>query len=140
MVFLAALRVLALGADRALEAYAGIARSIQARAVVAAWLVAALATAGSLYFSEMAKFTPCTLCWYQRIGMSPLVLSLGVAIVKRDRRAPTGSATLAGIGAVIAAYHVALEWIPSLDTGACAGSAPRTVGLVRALGRFRLPC
>jgi len=139
MVFLVALRVLAVGSDRALDAYARIARSIQARAVVAAWLVAALATAGSLYFSEMAKFTPCTLCWYQRIAMYPLVVILGVAIVKRDRRAPTGSATLAGIGAVIAAYHVALEWIPSLDTGACAVSAPCTLVWFRAFGVFSLP-
>ena len=37
-----------------------------------AFLVAATATAGSLYFSEVADFTPCRLCWFQRIAMYPL--------------------------------------------------------------------
>ena len=50
-----------------------------------------------------------------------LVVIFGAAILRRSRsraiRAPAGSAALAAIGAVIAAYHVALEWIPSLDTG-----------------------
>ena len=31
------------------------------------------ATAGSLFFSEVAHFVPCELCWYQRICMYPLV-------------------------------------------------------------------
>lgn len=30
-----------------------------------AWLVALIATGGSLYFSEVAGFIPCELCWYQ---------------------------------------------------------------------------
>ena len=38
-----------------------------------AFLVALTATVGSLYFSEVARFTPCVLCWYQRIAMYPLV-------------------------------------------------------------------
>lgn len=29
------------------------------------WLISTFATSGSLYFSEVMKFTPCTLCWYQ---------------------------------------------------------------------------
>src|SRR4051812_43692595 len=41
-----------------------------------AFLVAATATAGSLYFSEHAHFVPCNLCWYQRIAMYPLSLLL----------------------------------------------------------------
>jgi disulfide bond formation protein DsbB len=139
MVFLVVLRLAAIRSDAALDAYARIARSIQARAVLGAWLVAALAMIGSLFFSEIAKFTPCTLCWYQRIAMYPLVVILGVALVKREQRAPTGSATLAAVGAVIAAYHVALEWIPSLGSGACDVSAPCTVAWFRAFGIFSLP-
>ncbi|MEM7737254.1 MAG: disulfide bond formation protein B, partial [Deinococcota bacterium] len=34
-----------------------------------AWLIALVATAGSLYFSEVRNFIPCTFCWYQRILM-----------------------------------------------------------------------
>jgi membrane protein YqaA with SNARE-associated domain len=58
IVALGALRILALQSDPALDAYASIARAIQSRAVLGAWIVATLATVGSLYFSEVAKFTP----------------------------------------------------------------------------------
>jgi hypothetical protein len=139
MVVIVALRVLAVRSDPALDAYAAIARAIEGRAVIAAWLVATLATVGSLYFSEVAGFVPCTLCWYQRIAMYPLVVILGLASLRRERRAPTGAAALAAIGAVIAGYHVALEWIPSLDTGACAAATPCTFIWFRAFGVFSLP-
>ena len=139
IALLGALRILALQSDPALDAYASIARAVQARAVLGAWIVATLATVGSLYFSEVAKFTPCTLCWYQRIAMYPLVVIFGTALVRRQRRAPTGSAALATVGAVIAAYHVALEWFPSLDSGACSASVPCTLVWFRAFGVFSMP-
>jgi disulfide bond formation protein DsbB len=138
MLALGAVRLLAIGSDRALDAYAALARFIQARAVAAAWIVAALATVGSLYFSEVAAFAPCTLCWYQRIAMYPLVVILGVAALRGEPR-PTGAAALAAIGALIAGYHVALEWLPSLDTGACAAAVPCTFVWFRVFGVFSLP-
>jgi disulfide bond formation protein DsbB len=88
-----------------------------------AFWVALLATVGSLYFSEIAHFEPCRLCWYQRIAMYPLVVILGIAAVRRDAGVGIYARALAAIGALIATYHVALEWIPALDTGAC-GTGP----------------
>lgn len=139
MVIVVTIRILAVGSDPALDAYATIARLVEPRAIAAAWVVAVLATVGSLYFSEVAGFVPCTLCWYQRIAMYPLVIILGVALIRRDRRVALGASALAVTGAAIAAYHVALEWIPSLDTGACALSAPCTFVWFRAFGVFSLP-
>ena len=49
-----------------------------------AFVVATVATLGSLYLSEVANFVPCRLCWYQRIAMYPLPVLLGVAWWKRD--------------------------------------------------------
>ena len=138
LVIVGGLRFLAIGSDRALDAYAALARIVQPRAMAIAWAVAALATAGSLYFSEVAGFTPCTLCWYQRIAMYPMVVLLGVAAIRRVRSV-TGAPALAAIGAGIAAYHVALEWVPSLDTGACALTAPCTFVWFRVFGVFSLP-
>jgi Disulfide bond formation protein DsbB len=138
IVIITGLRVLAIGSDGALDAYAALARAVQPRAVSLAWVVAMLATVGSLYFSEVAGFTPCTLCWYQRIAMYPMVVILGVGAVRRVRSVP-GTAALAAIGAVIAGYHVALEWVPSLDTGACALATPCTLVWFRAFGVFSLP-
>jgi Disulfide bond formation protein DsbB len=47
---------------------AQIADAIDDAALWIAFLIAATATAGSLYFSEVANFVPCQLCWYQRIA------------------------------------------------------------------------
>lgn len=138
MVIVGGLRILAIGSDRALDAYAALARAIQPRAIALAWIVALLATAGSLYFSEVAGFTPCTLCWYQRVAMYPFVVLLGVAVLRRARLV-TGAPALAAVGAAIAAYHVALEWLPSLDSGACAAAVPCTFVWFREFGIFSLP-
>jgi disulfide bond formation protein DsbB len=133
------IRFLAIQSDPALDAYAALARLIEPRANVLGFVVALLATAGSIYFSEVAGFTPCTLCWYQRIAMYPFVLIFIVAALRRDDRPPTGSSTLAAAGGLIAAYHVALEWVPSLDTGACAAAVPCTYVWFRVFGVFSLP-
>ncbi len=45
-----------------------------------AFLVTGTATAGSLYFSEIQEFTPCRLCWFQRIFMFSL------AVITFERR------------------------------------------------------
>jgi disulfide bond formation protein DsbB len=104
-----------------------------------AWVVAMLATVGSLYFSEIAHYDPCRLCWYQRIAMYPLVVILGIAAFRRDDGIRIYGRALAAIGAVIATYHLALEWIPSLDTGACGLGTPCTLVWFRALGFVSLP-
>lgn len=70
-----------------------------------AWFQAALALAGSLFFSEVMKLPPCVLCWYQRIAMYPLVLILGTSIFRRDGAARFYNLPLALAGLVISVYH-----------------------------------
>ena len=79
-------------------------------ALVLAWVPALLAMGGSLYFSEIAHFPPCPLCWFQRIAMYPLVLLLGIAAFRRDVGIRTYAIPLAAIGAVVSVYHLLLEW------------------------------
>jgi disulfide bond formation protein DsbB len=91
------------------------------------WLafgVAAIATLGSLYLSEIAHLTPCKLCWFQRIFMYPLVIVLGVAAWRRDASVRLTTMLLAWIGAAIAVYHYAIQRYPSLGGGSCDASAP----------------
>jgi disulfide bond formation protein DsbB len=139
VIIVGGLRFLAIGSDGALDAYAALARIVQPRANAAAWIVAVLATAGSLYFSEVAHFEPCRLCWYQRIAMYPLVVILGVAAVRRDPGVRRYAVPLAVIGALIATYHYALEWLPWLDSGVCAATTPCTIVWFRQLGFVSLP-
>lgn len=74
-----------------------------------AWLVAFTAMSGSLFYSEIAGFTPCMLCWYQRILMYPLVLLLGMAIVRNEKTIIPYVKAQAGLGAIIALYHYFLQ-------------------------------
>ena len=100
-----------------------------------AWMVALVASAGSLYLSEVVGFVPCLLCWYQRIVMYPLVVVLGVAMVRGDAGVWRYALPLSVIGALIAAYHVTIQLQPSLDAGMCSAGASCTG---RYLGRVRL--
>ena len=67
--------------------------------------MAGIATAGSLFFSEVMHFPPCALCWYQRICMYPLVLILLPAVVSFDSAVLKFSLPLTMLGWAIAAYH-----------------------------------
>src|SRR6476646_7284373 len=51
-----------------------------------AWIVALVAVAGSVFYSEVSQFIPCRLCWFQRIGMYPLAAILLIAAIRRDTR------------------------------------------------------
>lgn len=82
-------------------------------------LIAVTSTAGSLYFSEVANYVPCQLCWFQRIAMYPLAVILPIAAVRRDRSVRWYVVPVAVIGAAVSTYHYLIEWRPSLEGGAC---------------------
>src|SRR5438093_5112499 len=70
-----------------------------------AWATSLGATLGSLYFSEIAKFPPCVLCWYQRICLYPLVIILTVGILRKNKDIPLYVLPLSLVGAAISVYH-----------------------------------
>ncbi|GGK21233.1 putative disulfide formation protein [Deinococcus malanensis] len=94
--------------------------------IYAAWVVALIATLGSLYLSNVLGFKPCVLCWYQRICMYPLALWLGIAALRGDTGIRLYALPLAATGWVIALIQNAEDWgwIPTLK--ACAPD-PTTV-------------
>jgi disulfide bond formation protein DsbB len=69
------------------------------------WLVAAAAVLGSLFFSEVMDFPPCTLCWYQRIFLFPLLVLFTVGLFPFDRAVVKFSLPLAVLGWLTALYH-----------------------------------
>jgi len=75
-----------------------------------AFVVAGTATLGSLFFSEVMQLPPCTLCWYQRVFMYPLVVIFGVSYVIQDRRSLFYSAPLIVVGWGTATYHLLLYY------------------------------
>ena len=142
IVILAWFAIMALASffvDSVAEGFRRIRARLTPFALTAAWAVAVLAMGGSLYFSESANYIPCTLCWYQRIAMYPLVLILGIAIFRRDISVRIYAIPLAAIGAVIATYHWILERFPELDYGACSSGIPCTQKWFEEFGFITLP-
>nr|WP_316572508.1 disulfide oxidoreductase [Neobacillus sp. YIM B06451] len=105
-----------------------------------AWAVSILAMFGSLYFSEIRKYEPCVLCWYQRILMYPLALQLGIATVKKDYRFTLYSAWMSAIGMMVSAYHYSLQKLPFMAEAAPAcGRVPCTGQYINWLGFITIP-
>jgi disulfide bond formation protein DsbB len=106
----------------------------------ARWLAAAVAvtaTAGSLYFSEVAGYVPCTLCWYQRIAMYPLASVCVAAALRRDRGARWYVYPLAAAGAAVSVYHRYIELNPDAG-GACSLDVPCSAVWFEEFGVFTL--
>ena len=75
----------------------------------ASWLLVAIATLGSLFFSEVMELPPCSLCWAQRIFMFPLAIILLVGLLPFDPGVVRYALPLAVIGGLIALYHLLLQ-------------------------------
>jgi hypothetical protein len=103
-----------------------------------ATLVALVTTLGSLYYSEVAGYPPCTLCWYQRIAIYPQVVVLGVAAWRRDVAVWRTSVPLAVVGAVLSVWHVVIERNPAL-AGPCDPANPCTIKWVEEFGFLTVP-
>jgi disulfide bond formation protein DsbB len=107
------------------------------------WLafgVAAVATGGSLFLSEVAHFVPCKLCWFQRIGMYPLVLLAGPAFL-HDRRAARYLLPLPVFGFGVAVWHILVERGVISETQSCEISAPGgcSVKWIEEFGYMTIP-
>ncbi|MEK7195546.1 MAG: disulfide oxidoreductase [Patescibacteria group bacterium] len=105
------------------------------------FIVALVATLGSLFYSEVAGFEPCKLCWFQRILMYPQVLLLGMALWKKDPSVVKYSIALSSIGAVIAIYHYLLQrgMAPGLPCAAVGYSVNCSKVFVMNFGYITIP-
>ena len=89
-----------------------------------AFLVSAVATGGSLFFSEIANYVPCELCWYQRICMYPLSIITLLAALRNDTRVARYLLPLPLVGAGVSIYHLLVENGVVEQSKACLISAP----------------
>jgi disulfide bond formation protein DsbB len=96
-------------------------------------------TLGSLYYSEIANFVPCRLCWYQRICMYPLAVILVVGLLRRDRLVRWYAAPFVIVGAPLSLYHWLVERVDFFaKSSACTLEAPCTVPWFEELGYVTL--
>ncbi|MCD6705243.1 MAG: disulfide bond formation protein B [Thiobacillus sp.] len=108
--------------------------------VFIAWMVASVSTLGALFLGEVMGYTPCVLCWYQRIGMFPLVLILAAGLFPFDRKVVRYALPLALAGWLLAVFHwaVASGLVPESDTP-CSQGAPCSVKQISWFGFLTLP-
>lgn len=105
-----------------------------------AWMVAVVATLGSLYFSEIMEYIPCKLCWIQRIFMYPLVLIIGIAAVKRDYKITGYVLALTIPGGLVSLYHYMYEktdWFKAASN--FCGETPCDIEYINWLGFITIP-
>ncbi|MDN3019278.1 disulfide oxidoreductase [Neobacillus drentensis] len=110
------------------------------KSLVVSWVAALIATLGSLYFSEVMHFVPCTLCWYQRIFMYPLAIILGIAVYRNDKGIYKYVLPLSIIGILISGYHTLLQKIPYLQQfEMCTSGVPCSKDYINWLGFITIP-
>jgi disulfide bond formation protein DsbB len=79
------------------------------RGLLSGFVIALGATSGSLFYSEVLGYTPCLLCWYQRILMYPLVALFATAIITKARDAHRYVLALSIPGFLLAGYHYLVQ-------------------------------
>jgi disulfide bond formation protein DsbB len=105
-----------------------------------AFLVSLVATLGSLFFSQIMNFIPCSLCWYQRIFMYPLVFLFLINLLFPDDKIFKYSFPLVFIGWSISIYHNLLMYkiIPE-DLSPCVQGVPCSTVYINWLGFITIP-
>lgn len=136
----AALSALALVVPAARRALAAVRAALAGQGLGLAWLVATVATAGSLWLSEGAGFPPCRLCWYQRGAMYPLVAVLGLAARGRALRIRPLVLVVVALGATVSTWHVLIERYPSLESSTgCDLTNPCSIRWIEEFGFLTIP-
>lgn len=103
-----------------------------------AFVIALTSTLGSLYYSGIAHFRPCRLCWWQRIMMYPMVPVLGIATFRKEIQGAWYALPLALGGLGYGIYHTQLRWWPG-DSTSCDIDAPCSAVWVNTWGFISIP-
>ncbi len=113
---------------------------IKKNALYGVFAMSLVAMFGSLYFSEIANYPPCELCWYQRIALYPIVFISGFAILKKKRDILLPAFVLVGIGWLIGVFHNLLyyEILPE-SAAPCLAGISCTTKFIEWFGFLTIP-
>lgn len=113
---------------------------IKKNALYGVFAVSLVATLGSLYFSQIAHFPPCVLCWYQRICIYPIVAISAFAIYRKNREIILPAFVLAGVGWIIGLYHNLLYYKILPEAAApCLAGVSCTTKFIEWFGFITIP-
>lgn len=105
----------------------------------AAFVVAAVATGGSLFLSQVAGFVPCEMCWFQRICMYPLSLLTLFLAWHNDNRAARYLIPFPIVGGCVSVYHLLIENHVVATPAACQVGAGCAVKWINYFGYMTIP-
>lgn len=112
----------------------------QQYALFISWVIALVAMLGSLYFSEIRQFVPCTMCWYQRICMYPLVLILGIGSFQNDFNVKKIALPLSIIGLLTSTWHYLEQKVPGFaEIKPCTQGVPCSSEYINVFGFITIP-
>jgi len=113
---------------------------VKSNIILFSFLIASIAAFGSLFFSEVMGFVPCTMCWYQRIFMYPLVLIFLINLLYPDDDIFKYSISLVITGLAFSIYHNLLLFgiIPE-SAVPCASGIPCSTEYINWLGFITIP-
>jgi disulfide bond formation protein DsbB len=108
--------------------------------IIICWIIAMVATLGSLFFSEVMAYAPCVLCWYQRIAMYPLVIIFLIGSFQSPRVTFSFSAPFVLGGWLISIYHNLLHFgvIPE-SASPCISGVPCSTVYINWFGFLTIP-
>ena len=115
-------------------------KPINTTIVLLCFLIASIATLGSLFFSEVMEFVPCSMCWYQRIFMYPLVLIFLINLLYPDDKLFKYSMPLVSTGLFFSIYHNLLMFdiIPA-SVVPCVSGVPCSTEYINWFGFITIP-
>lgn len=93
------------------------------------------AIVGSLYFSSVLHYPPCTLCWWARIFLYPTAVISLIGIIRKDFSAHIYNLFLSGLALVVTGYHTYItfggnELISCGTSGSCSARYVMEFGFV----------
>lgn len=108
--------------------------------LAAAWTLSLVASLTVVFIGEVLGQSPCTLCWFQRAFMFPLVIILGLGLWWGDPGIGRYGMVLALGGCAVALWHLGLylEIVPE-DIEPCSASGPSCTGEGQDLFGVPLP-
>jgi disulfide bond formation protein DsbB len=108
--------------------------------VFTAWLIASASALGALFFSEIMQLPPCSLCWYQRTLMFPLVVILPMGLFPFDQKVVRYALPLAVVGWLLAAFQMLLvAGIVPEKLEPCTQGVPCSETLIEWFGFVTIP-
>ncbi len=113
---------------------------IDSKFLFLSFLIASVATLGSLFFSEVMDFVPCNMCWYQRIFMYPLVLIFLMGILYPDDKVFKYAMPIVMVGLIFSIYHNLLMFgiIPEAAVP-CTNGIPCSTKYISWFGFITIP-